>query len=143
MANHRWKPTSLKIKARHHSKSFPIDQEQLETQLNQWLNQHQLDSEFIPQWRQQTANYGDLKTQAKLWLSDQKRMQLYLEDKVQTYLSSQANSYKELYTEKESAQFSAQEQENLAQAWIILKRKEAVKLYKEQLRERERGEIQF
>ncbi len=135
----------LKIKARHHSKSFPIDETQLDLRLNDWLTQHQSE-ELVQEWRKRTAyraNQGvDFKSQAREWLRDQWRMELYLEDKVQQYLQEQQDSYKELFTTEELAELSDADKQVYKQAWLMLKRQEAVKLYREQLRERERGNIE-
>ncbi|GEM_PF-3045687 len=135
----------LKIKARHHSKSFPIDEAQLDLRLNDWLTLHQSE-EVIEQWRKRSAykaNQGeDFKSQAREWLRDQWRMELYLEGKVQQYLNEQQDTYQELFSEQELAALSAEDKQVYQQAWLMLKRQEAVKLYREQLRERERGNIE-
>ena len=139
----------LKIKARHHSKSFPVDEAQLEIKLQAWLTQHATDKAgnnavipFIQSWRQRTATRGDLEQGARVWLRDQWRMELYLEDKVQQYLTEQADNYQQLFTSEELAQLSDADKQVYQQAWGMIKRQEAVDLYREQLRNRERPNVE-
>ena len=68
-------------------------------------------------------------------------MELYLEDKVQQYLTEQADNYQQLFTTEELAQLSDADKQVYQQAWGMIKRQEAVDLYREQLRNRERENV--